>query len=93
MNKHTLMIASLIAGGLMAAPMSAAAEPAATPADKVVCKRFVPVGSLGRTKKVCKAHAEWQREREAAQEEGQRLTTTMSGQREVAELRPAGLPQ
>ena len=92
MTKRTMMFASLIAGMLAAAPTSAAAEPAATPADKVVCKRFVPMGSLARTKRVCKTAAEWQREREAAQEEGQRLTTNMSGQREVAELRPAGSP-
>jgi hypothetical protein len=41
-----------------------AAERAADPADKVICKRFTKTGSLVDSTRVCKTKADWQRERD-----------------------------
>lgn len=85
-----LAAAAMLAGAAVAAP--AAAQSADAGGEKMVCKRYVPVGSLQRAKKVCKTKAEWQAESDAARAEGARLTERLSGDREVADLRPAGVP-
>ena len=93
MGKLTIIAAALVCGGLGAAPAYAGGEPASTAGSKTVCKRLTPRGSLQRPRKVCKLASEWQQERDAAREEGDRLTTRMSGEREVSDIRPAGSPQ
>jgi hypothetical protein len=83
--------AALLAGAALSSS-AVAAEAAAGAEAKQVCKRYVPVGSLQRAKRVCKTQAEWQSERDAARTEGERLTERISGDREVPEMRPAGAP-
>ena len=92
MTKPIIVAAALISAGLLAAPAYAGGEGAATATDKTVCKRFTPRGTLARPKKVCKLASEWQQERDVAREEGDRLTTRISGEREVSDIRPAGVP-
>ena len=62
-----LFICGLIgAAAAQAAPRSGANAPekAAGNPDKVVCKRFVRIGSLADSYRTCKTKKEWERERE-----------------------------
>ena len=92
MSKLAFVAAALLGSAALAAPVQAAGPTSRSPNEKIVCKRFVPVGTLARVKKTCKTAGEWQQERDTARAEGQRLTEQMSGEREVAELRPSGSP-
>ena len=58
----------VIAAAAQSAPRSGvnAPEKAAGNPDKVVCKRFVRIGSLADSYRTCKTKREWERERENA---------------------------
>ena len=92
LSKHAYFAAAILAAAALAAPVQASEPTSRAPGDKIICKRFTPVGSFARPKKTCKTAAEWQLERDTARAEGQRLTEQMSGEREVAEIRPSGSP-
>jgi hypothetical protein len=90
--KPAIIAAAVLAAGPFAAPANAEGMAVRAAADKIVCKRFVPVGTLARAKRTCKTQREWQMERDTARAEGGRLTEQMSGEREVAAARPPGAP-
>lgn len=78
------MISAVIAIALQGATAPAASQapaPAATGADKLICKRFAETGSFVRKTKVCRSKAEWNRLEEAAREEGGRMQNQLSTQR------------
>lgn len=64
----TVIFASCLIGGtaVQAAPRAGvdAPEKAAGNPDKVVCKRFVKIGSLVDGYRTCKTKGEWERERD-----------------------------
>ena len=51
------------------------------PMDKVVCKRFTETGSLAKNYRTCKTRRQWQIERDAAQETGEKMLSRMSGEK------------
>ena len=46
-------------------PVRDAAEHAADPRDRVICKRFLETGALVRGYRTCKTKAEWDRDRDS----------------------------
>jgi hypothetical protein len=65
-----LVLAGFLASAAQAAPSPAKTPEQAAPGDKVICKRFLKVGSLVDGYKTCKTKHEWERERENARQFG-----------------------
>lgn len=68
---------------LLTAPAIAAdtSKKATSSAEKVVCKRFTETGTLAKKYRTCKTQRQWQLERDAAQETGEKMLSRMSGEK------------
>ncbi len=72
MVRAVLAFALLMSG---ASSLAAEAAPGATPeAEKLICKKQVPIGSLIATRRVCATKAMWDRNAKNAQDQTQMFT-------------------
>jgi hypothetical protein len=67
-----IAVAMLVSSAPAAAerPKRDTAEKTTDSRDKVICKRFLETGSLVSSKRICKAKAEWERDRDNLREVG-----------------------
>lgn len=75
MSRISILVCSfglIMASSAQSAPRRAAdaPEPVAGNPDKMVCKRFVRIGSLVDSYRTCKTKSEWQRERDNIRQSG-----------------------
>jgi hypothetical protein len=68
---------------LAGSPALAQSEKANTPdpKDKVICKKFMETGSLVKGYRTCKTRSQWQLERDAQREKGEKMTSHITTER------------